>query len=89
LHWPLTFELFNAQVDPLAEEIQQRAFEAFSAYETLEVAELAADDAEQPPIGAGWMGVNRAAGQRQERGLALLKPLAQYGAGLIEADRVA
>jgi hypothetical protein len=81
-------QLVDREVDALAKETRQGAFQAFLADQTFEVAVFAAGETEELAIGILPRRVDSPADERQEVGFSAPETPAQDGAGLVERDRV-
>ena len=76
-------------MDALTQESSERRFQAVQAYESLEVAVLAADVAQQATVDAPGVPVDRVARQREKSLLPLRQAPRQLPAGLRRRDGMA
>ncbi len=71
-HAPL--ELVEGYIDPGAGQVGQRAFHSLARHQRLQVAQLTAGSAEQPPVRAGRPAIDIALDQREEASRARVQP---------------
>ena len=81
--------LVHREIDALTQESSERRFQAVQAYESFEVAVLAADVAQQATVDTRGVPVDRVARQREKSRLPLPQAPRQLLAGLSQSDGVA